>query len=288
MHMGMRSTAAWDWCGLGDVVDWGHSAGELAEAERMNPMKSREMRLLCSVLVAGLWLVTGCGQKEVAEPEMCILESIEEDVQAGLPDLRQRAEAGDVEAQMELGDLLAHGLFGVEQNPSEGEMWYRRAAAQGSAEAQESLGMMFFFGTGVEQNFAEAEKWFQACKGTSVTACWGLGQIYYLGLGVEPNFEAAKRYLQQAKDAGFPEAMEEIEDWEWQPEGGVATMRKAADQGDTKAMKALGALYLYGLGVEKSPAEAKVWFQKAADAGDEEAKKHLRSIRFLEAIERKP
>ena len=39
--------------------------------------------------------------------------------------------------------------------------WLRKAAEQGNADAQSILGIMFSYGQGVPQNYAEAMKWFR-------------------------------------------------------------------------------------------------------------------------------
>ena len=39
--------------------------------------------------------------------------------------------------------------------------WYRLAADQGDASAQYNLGVMYHFGKGVPQNYAEAAKWYR-------------------------------------------------------------------------------------------------------------------------------
>lgn len=43
---------------------------------------------------------------------------------------------------------------------TEAATWYKRAAIQGSGDAQQSLGEMYVRGEGVSQDFVEAYKWF--------------------------------------------------------------------------------------------------------------------------------
>ena len=38
--------------------------------------------------------------------------------------------------------------------------WYRKAAEQGHPGAQTNLGVLYYKGNGVKQDFVEAEKWF--------------------------------------------------------------------------------------------------------------------------------
>lgn len=51
--------------------------------------------------------------------------------------------------------------------------------------------------------------------------------------------------------------------------------RAAADQGDPRAMRMLGACYTYGLGVRVNPMEGAAWYRRAAQAGDRVALQEL-------------
>jgi len=46
------------------------------------------------------------------------------------------------------------------RDDAEAEKWYRKAAEQGRAEAQNNLGLMYVLGRGVPQDDAKAVKWF--------------------------------------------------------------------------------------------------------------------------------
>lgn len=70
------------------------------------------------------------------------------------------ASAGDPDAQYQLGLLYYQGL-GISQNYIEASHWYREAAKQGYADAQYSLGNMYLMGEGVDQNDAQAIKWYE-------------------------------------------------------------------------------------------------------------------------------
>ncbi len=49
---------------------------------------------------------------------------------------------------------------GVRQDYVEAVKWFRKAAEQGDASAQNSLGSMYLNGYGLLQDFVEAHKWF--------------------------------------------------------------------------------------------------------------------------------
>jgi hypothetical protein len=68
------------------------------------------------------------------------------------------AEQGDAIAQSHLGVLYFLGLE-VPQDYQEAVKWYRLSAEQGNAFAQSNLGFMYFMGGGVPQDFKEAFKW---------------------------------------------------------------------------------------------------------------------------------
>jgi hypothetical protein len=57
------------------------------------------------------------------------------------PDVFARAQSGDAEAQVELGRRYENGT-GVVESAAQAAKWYRKAAAQGDADAQSSLGFM--------------------------------------------------------------------------------------------------------------------------------------------------
>ena len=64
------------------------------------------------------------------------------------------------EAQNFLGVCFENGE-GVEQDKAEAAKWFRKAADQGYAGAQYNLGHCYANGYGVKQDRAEAAKWYQ-------------------------------------------------------------------------------------------------------------------------------
>lgn len=76
-----------------------------------------------------------------------------------LAGLFAKAEAGDVEAQYELGWRHALGS-GFELDDELALHWLRRAAENGHALAQNNLGARYVAGEGVPRNLVEAWRWF--------------------------------------------------------------------------------------------------------------------------------
>jgi hypothetical protein len=81
------------------------------------------------------------------------------DFKTALKIWRPLAEKGDVQAQGGLGLLYLYGN-GVKQDYAEAAKWLLKAAEQGNSGAQLSLAMQYASGLGVEQNFIEGYKWF--------------------------------------------------------------------------------------------------------------------------------
>jgi len=72
---------------------------------------------------------------------------------------RLLAEQGNADAQSFLGIMYYEGQ-GVSQDYVETAMWYRKAAEQGFASAQYALGHMYEYGKGIPQELAQVAKWF--------------------------------------------------------------------------------------------------------------------------------
>jgi hypothetical protein len=79
---------------------------------------------------------------------------------AGRPPLRERAAAGDPEAQFTLGKNYEAGRSGLKQDYVEAAAWYRKSAEQGNVYAQASLGILYHSGKGLPHDDVQAEMWF--------------------------------------------------------------------------------------------------------------------------------
>ena len=152
---------------------------------------------------------------------------------------RKAAEQGDADAQCSLGMSYENGQ-GVEQSYPEAVKWYRKSAEQGLVEAQFRLACLYRKGEGVVQNHTEAVKWYRkSAEQGAADAQYFLGTCYEKGEGVVQNHtEAVKWY------------------------------RKAAEQGDADAQYFLGVCYENGEGVVQNHTEAVKWYRKAAEQGD--------------------
>jgi uncharacterized protein len=150
---------------------------------------------------------------------------------------------GDAKAQYNLGLMYYNGQ-GVVQDYKEAVKWYRQSAEQEYVDAQYNLGWMYDEGKGVIQDYKEAVKWYRR----SAEQGDGFAQ-YNLAL----NYENGKGVLQDYKEA-------------------VKWYRKSAEQGYVEAQYNLGVLYRDVLQDYK---ESVRWFRLAAEQGFVQAQYNL-------------
>ena len=87
----------------------------------------------------------------------------------------------------------------------------KEKAEHGNANEQNRLGIAYYAGIGVEQNYAEAFKWFcQAAEQGNANAQFNLGLSYYAGNGVEQNYAMAFKWLRKAAEQGNKKAQERL------------------------------------------------------------------------------
>ncbi len=162
----------------------------------------------------------------------------EKDYEQALTWYRKAADQGNASAQVSIGYMYALG-HGVPQDYEQALAWYRKAADQGSALAQSSIGTMYDRGHGVPQDYEQALAWYRkAADQGSALAQSSIGTMYVRGQGVPQDYEQA-----------------------------LVWYRKAADQGLYDAQNAIGLMYCRGHGVQQDYERALNSFRKAADQG---------------------
>jgi uncharacterized protein len=98
--------------------------------------------------------------------------------------LQTQAAQGDAQAQTNLGLLYAEGR-GVPQDYMMARQWWEKAAAQGFASAQYNLGLLYADGQGVPQDYMMARQWWEKAAAQGFArAQTSLGMLYHNGLGV--------------------------------------------------------------------------------------------------------
>jgi len=170
---------------------------------------------------------------------------------------KAKAEAGDAQAQSDLGRSYCLGL-GTPINEGEGEKWDRKSAEQGNAAGENGLGWCYLHAIGVTKDPVEALKWLHKSDDQGYAkAPFNIGRCYENGEGVsKDSAEAVKWY------------------------------RKAADKGFISSQTKLAMCYHDGIGVKQDDFEACKWFELASahkEAEDEEeaglAKEMLANIK---------
>ena len=180
----------------------------------------------------------------------------------------EKAAEGDALAQYSVGHRSL-----MEKDFDAAVHWLDRAAEQGYAPAQDSLGSMYLYGNGVEQDFETAAYWIiKAAEQGHVPAQDRLAFMYLRGEGVELDFETAALWTAKAAEQGHVLAQNRLASMYQYGLGVKQDLEKAADwfakaaeQSDAKAQSNLGLMYLYGDGVEKSLEKAVLWMMRAAE-----------------------
>lgn len=109
---------------------------------------------------------------------------------------------GHAEAQRYLGLMYFNGL-GVVQDYQEAVKWLRKAVKAGSAWSANNVGYMYYNGLGVARNYQEAMKWYQKAADANLGRAHGnLGLCYEDGSGVPVNLQKALEYYTQAVELG--------------------------------------------------------------------------------------
>ena len=124
----------------------------------------------------------------------------------------KKAEKGDMEAQMRLGQLFEMG-DGVPQDNAMAIKWYQLAANQGDTAAMNNLAHMYKNGQGVAKDDAEAAKWYRkASDQGEPVAQYSLGFMHLLGEGAAKDKAEGVRLLRESARQGFAPAQDALKD----------------------------------------------------------------------------
>ena len=207
------------------------------------------------------------------------------DMPITLQETLAKAQAGDAQAQLDLGLAYQTGR-GVARDQAQGALWVRKAADQGNAAAQNRLAIIYEHGSGVQTNYAQAMQLYRkAADQGFATAQANLGKMYEVGHGVPRDYAEALNWYSKAASQGNPAGEYRLGLMYQEGNGveknyvqAVTWYRKGADQTNAFAEYYLGVMYQNGWGVDRDYAEARSWFQKAADQGNVEAKDTLEKL----------
>ena len=126
----------------------------------------------------------------------------------------------------------------------------RKSAEGGDASAQNNLGILYFEGKGVPQDYRKAKQWFdKAVEQDHIGAQVNLGTLYLQGLGAPQSNQMALFWF-----------------------------RRAAGHKDALAFAKLGLMYAQGRGVLQNFIEAHKWYNLSVAYGE------LRSVEARDAL----
>lgn len=157
-------------------------------------------------------------------------------IRHALPDVRKSAVFGHTESQFAFGCLLAAG-WGVEQDHAEALKWFRKAAERNLAPAVTRVGIAHLHGLGVDADSAEGLKWLRkSATANDVTGLYVMGRVHEFGNGVAQDFNEALKWY-----------------------------HKGAEIHDPAAFNNIGWFHANGHGVEKDDKLALKWYRIAAE-----------------------
>ena len=152
--------------------------------------------------LAVAFFLTGCGSTGTPDaPEIDVPQpnGFPLPTHTQLPIDRSKAEAGNPEAQFNLG--LQHDIAGQSVTAAE---WYQKAADSGLAEAQFNLALMLEKGTGVKKDIPLAAMYYErAAQKGLVKARYNLALMLAEGRGVLEDDQAAAAWMKKAADQGY-------------------------------------------------------------------------------------
>ncbi len=159
-------------------------------------------------------------------------------------------------------------------------------ALSGDATAQNDLGCAYSSGQGVEQDFAEAIKWWRKAADCDLPgAALNLGIAYLSGQGVPQDYTEAARWNRKAAEQGLAGAEHNLGNAYFKGQGvpqnyteAVKWYRRAAYQGLAASQYSLGLAYANGNGVGQDYLEAARWYLKSAEQGDVDAQYNLAGL----------
>lgn len=134
--------------------------------------------------------------------------------------LEKGAALGFGNAQIELARYYYHGLGG-EKNLVTAKEWYAKAESLADITTLHNLGLAYFNGEHIEQDYAKARELFlritqspdfsdELYKTETRQTTRLLGYIYLRGLGTDPDINQARKYFKIAAGKGDEHAKEEL------------------------------------------------------------------------------
>jgi len=156
----------------------------------------------------------------------------------------------------------------------------------GGASQYHELGVYLFYGTGIEQNYAAARRYFNIAVSQGYEdSKYFLGVMYLYGLGVIKDEVIAARFFYEAAIKGNSPCQYQygmcLKNGIGIPKNLIkasSMFLKAAEQGHSDAQCEIGIAYHYGYGVPADDAQSIYWFYKSAIQGNISARQNIEEM----------
>ena len=267
--------------------------------------------------IRGKWIING---KNVFVPKVAYGQ--QESSSDFLAFIREKAEAGDRDAQFQLGTCYEYGVSNVSRDYAMAVQWYEKAAKQkhdealnkmgtyqfmnenykqalklyksaakaGNLNAQHNLGMMYTSDRYGVMDVPRGVKWYKsAANAGNMAAQFEMGICHYYGIGVVKNSANAIPWFEMAARQGHDEAQYMLAQCYLMGDGVFQNYKEAfkyfqmaADQNYAPAQYGLCTCYYDGLGIKQDMGNAAYWCKKAAEQG---YKKAINRMQFLKSDE---
>ncbi|WP_298408038.1 tetratricopeptide repeat protein [Janthinobacterium sp.] len=195
---------------------------------------------------------------------------------AEFAETRRAAEAGDVEAQLDLARMLQLGV-GAAQSTAHSMAWLRKSAEGGYAPAQAALGLAYTVGGKVPIDRVQGEVWLRKgvaqgdalaqtilalefIDGDSSAEEQALAITWLKAAANEQHFVPAYNALGEHLMRAAVDEQERGEAFAW--------YQRSAREKQPAGMRNLARAHELGLGVAQSDKRALVWYERAGWSGD--------------------
>lgn len=174
-------------------------------------MKPRTGNLTCRLSALMILISLSCSSQVMASGAEARRAYIADEHLLALELAQPAAERGDSTAMLTLGMLYFRGA-GVRQDYAAALKWWRAASALGSIRAQNNIGVIFRDGLGVERSYDEAIKWFElAAVHGDAYAHRNLGFMRENGQGFPVDIEKALGFYNESLELFKKELVAEPE-----------------------------------------------------------------------------
>ena len=208
------------------------------------------------------------------------------DIEAGLHWLDRAAQAGDVNAQLRLGEYWERQTDSAEATAAAAD-WYQKAAAQGSLPAIVALARLQPVGEAAPADrLADVlPTWQRAAERGDAVAQRVLGYLYLKGIALEASQPQALHWFEQASAQGDRPAQVALGGLQVQMlsdpasvEHGAALLRQAADAGYADGEFNWGVCLMRGLGTPVDIDRGRDYLRRAARRGHAQAQRALADL----------